>query len=155
MFVGGIGYLINMGLYYPLTLSFKSGTTILGQQFYLPPFFISSFVAITCNYWMNKQWTFREDEARSHSYFRYLGTNALTVVLDSILLFLLVTYVKLNPELAAALAVLCVFIVRYFIAIKFIWKWKINPVKPSVKDEGDLTRSKLLGESGKTGDPTV
>ena len=128
MLVGGIGYIINMGLYYPLTLLFKSGTKILGQSFYLPPFFISSFVAISCNYSMNKQWTFHKDTALGHTYFRYLGTNALTVVLDSILLFLLVAYVKLNPELAAGFAVLCVFILRYFIAINFIWKGKFQPV---------------------------
>src|SRR5208283_2283363 len=56
MLVGGIGYIINMGLYYPLTILFRSETTILGQHFYLPPFFISSFVAISCNYAMNKRW---------------------------------------------------------------------------------------------------
>ncbi len=43
MFVGGIGYFVNMAVYYPLTLWFKDKVLFLGQEFYLPPFLISSY----------------------------------------------------------------------------------------------------------------
>lgn len=36
MLVGGIGYAINMLIYWPLTLVFKNEVSFLGQQFYLP-----------------------------------------------------------------------------------------------------------------------
>ena len=59
MIVGGIGYAINMLTYWPLTLAFKNEVNFLGQHFYLPPFVISSLLAITSNYILNKVWTFK------------------------------------------------------------------------------------------------
>ena len=124
MVVGGIGYVINMGLYYPLTLVFKNGVTFLRQHFYLPPFVISSIVAIVCNYYMNKIWTFADRRAKSMSLLRYLSMAVVTLFLDILVLFALVEYGKLAPILGAALAILIVFIIRYIIASNWIWHKK-------------------------------
>ncbi len=124
MIVGGIGYFINMAIYYPLTLLFQSEVTFLGQHFYLPPFVISSFVAITSNYTMNKHWTFGDRKASSLSYLRYLGMALLTLLLDMFLLFLLVDYGRLVPVLAAALAIAIAFVIRFIVADKWIFSAK-------------------------------
>lgn len=124
MLVGGIGYLINMGLYWPLTKVFKTEVSFLGSHFYLPPFVLSSFVAICANYYLNKRWTFGDRKAKSLSFVRYLNMAGATLVLDMFVLFLLVDFVHLNEMLAAALAIALVFVVRYVIADKLIWAKK-------------------------------
>jgi dolichol-phosphate mannosyltransferase len=124
MLVGGLGYIINMGIYYPLTLVFKNEVSFLGQHFYLPPFVISSLVAISCNYYFNKVWTFRNRQARSLSFFRYLGMAMTTLLFDMLVLFALVDYGGIKPIPAAAIAILVVFALRYLIADKWIWHGK-------------------------------
>ena len=121
MVVGGIGYVVNMGLYYPLTLVFKTEVTFLGSHFYLPPFVISSCVAIVCNYLMNKKWTFGDRKAKSLSFARYFGMAAVTLILDVVLLFVLVDYLHFWNVLAAAVAILVVFAVRFIVASYWIW----------------------------------
>ena len=51
MVVGGIGYVINMAAYWVLLRVFHGAetTTFLGQHFYLPPFVLSSLLAIVSN----------------------------------------------------------------------------------------------------------
>jgi len=124
MLVGGLGYIINMGIYYPLTLVFKNEVTFLGQHFYLPPFVISSLVAITCNYHFNKVWTFGDRQAKRLSFFRYLGMAVTTLLFDMLVLFALVDYGGIKPIPAAAIAILVVFALRYLIADKLIWHGK-------------------------------
>jgi dolichol-phosphate mannosyltransferase len=127
MIVGGLGYIINMSLYYPLILVFQPDTTFLGQHFYLPPFIISSFVAISFNYNLNKRWTFHRYHTNSLGYFRYLSMAFLTVLLDIILLFVFVDFGKMYPIAAAALAIAIAFVLRYLIAKTWIWrKIKVN-----------------------------
>jgi dolichol-phosphate mannosyltransferase len=121
MLVGGLGYIINMGIYYPLTLVFKNEVSFLGQHFYLPPFVISSLVAISCNYYLNKVWTFRGRQARILSFFRYLGMAVTTLLFDMLVLFALVDYGGIKPIPAAAIAILVGFAIRYLIANKWIW----------------------------------
>ncbi len=121
MLVGFLGYIINMGLYYPLTLVFQNEVTFLGQHFYLPPFVLSSLVAITSNYFMNKHWTFSEQREANLGYLRYLSMALITLLFDMVLLFVLVDYASLPPVLAAAVAILIVFVARFAIASKYIW----------------------------------
>jgi putative flippase GtrA len=122
MVVGGIGFVINMLIYWPLTMVFKTQTgTYFGQHFYLPPFLISSLIAIICNYTLNKAWTFKDQEAHSLSFLRYLSMALVTLALDMALLYVLVDYGKLAPMLGAALAIMIVFVVRYMIAKHWIW----------------------------------
>ena len=121
MLVGGIGYLINMGVYYPLTLLFQDKVTFLGQQFYLPPFVISSLIAILCNYWLNKRYTFKEQKEKRFGFGRYLFMASATLLLDMLVLFALVEYGGLQPIVGAALAILIVFVVRFVIAKYWIW----------------------------------
>lgn len=121
MIVGGIGYLINMGVYYPLTLLFQNKITFLGQQFYLPPFVISSLVAILCNYWLNKKYTFKGQQEKRFGFGRYLFMASATLLLDMVVLFALVEYGGLQPIIGAALAIFIVFIIRFLIAKYWIW----------------------------------
>jgi len=124
MVVGGIGYFVNLAVYYPLLLVFKSEVTFLNTHFYLPPFLISTYVAATANYLLNKRWTFGDLERQKQSYVRYLLAVAVTVFFDIILLFILVDYGHIQPELAVALALLVMFILRYVVVKKWVWKEK-------------------------------
>ncbi len=121
MIVGGIGYAVNMLTYWPLTLVFKNQVTFFGQHFYLPPFVISSCIAIMCNYTLNKLWTFRGWQEHSLGSLRYFSMAAITLLFDMAFLYLLVDWVRLPPVPAAALAILIVFIARYSIAKRWIW----------------------------------
>lgn len=124
MFVGGIGYAVNMLIYWPLTLVFKNEVTFLGQHFYLPPFLISSLIAILCNYELNKIWTFKSWNERCFGGLRYLTMALATLTLDIAFLFILVQYLGLLPVPAAALAILIVFIIRYALARSWVWSNK-------------------------------
>ena len=121
MAVGGIGYAINMGLYYPLTLVFRTEVTFLGSHFYLPPFVISSIVAIISNYEMNKRWTFGDRKAKSLSFVRYFSMAGVTMLLDLLVLFGLVDGLRWTPMIGAAVAIAVVFVVRYIVADKWIF----------------------------------
>ena len=121
MVVGGIGYVINMATYYPLTLIFKTEVVFWGQHFYLPPFVISSLIAIFSNYKLNKRWTFKGWYEKSFSGVRYFSMALVTLLIDMLFLYILVDYVHMAPVPAAALAILIVFIMRYSIAKRWIW----------------------------------
>jgi putative flippase GtrA len=124
MLVGGIGYALNMAVYWPLTLVFKNNVTFLGQQFYLPPFLISSLLAIFCNYELNRIWTFKGWKEQKFGGGRYLIMALATLMIDIFFLFILVQFFKLPPVPAAALAILIVFIIRYTIARSWVWSKK-------------------------------
>ena len=130
MVVGGIGYFINMGAYWLLLRVFKgTEATFLGQHFYLPPFVLSSLLAIVSNYELNKVWTFRGWSEHSVGFLRYLSMALLTLLLDMAALWALVDWGKLTPILAAAVAIAIVFVIRYLIAKRWIWSRK--PPSPS------------------------
>jgi len=144
MIVGGIGYIINMALYYPLTLVFNKEVTFLGSHFYLPPFLVSSYIAATCQYFMNKAWTFGDMEKYSQSYFRYLSAVAVTIIGDLAILAVIVDFGHLRPELAAALAILIMFMARYFIVKRWVWKGSQgNTEKGKGKEEGITSKERL------------
>jgi putative flippase GtrA len=124
MLVGGIGYALNMLVYWPLTLVFKNDVTFLGQHFYLPPFVISSLLAILCNYELNRIWTFKGWKKQRFAGARYLSMALATLLIDMLFLFILVQFFKLPPVPAAALAILIVFIIRYTIARSWVWSKK-------------------------------
>jgi len=125
MVVGGIGYVINMGAYSVLLRVFKGAeTTFLGQHFYLPPFVFSSLLAIVSNYELNRVWTFKGWTEQSVGFVRYLSMALVTLLFDMAALWALVDFGKLTPILAAALAIAIVFIIRYFIAKRWIWSRK-------------------------------
>jgi len=126
MLVGGIGYFINLAVYYPLLLVFRDEVTLFNTHFYLPPFLISTYVAATANYLLNKKLTFNGMERHKQSYIRYLLAVAVTVFFDIILLFVLVDYAHIPPELAVVLALLVMFILRYVVVKKWVWKEKKN-----------------------------
>ena len=121
MLVGAIGFCINLGLYYPLTLVFKSNVEFLGQHFYLPPFVISSLAGICSNYQLNKAWTFRRMKAKSFALTRYLSMAVGTLMVDLVYLWLLVDYGGLPPIAGAAVALNVAFVMRYLIARTWVW----------------------------------
>jgi len=129
MVVGGIGYFINIGAYSLLLRVAKfAETTFLGQHFYLPPFAISSLLAIVSNYELNKLWTFKGWNEQSMGFLRYLSMALVTLMFDMAGLWILVDWGKITPIFAAALAIAMVFIIRYFVAKKWIWSKKsISP----------------------------
>jgi dolichol-phosphate mannosyltransferase len=127
MFVGGIGYAINMLTYWLLTPVFKTEVRFLGQHFYLPPFVISSLLAIISNYELNKIWTFKGWKEQRLGILRYMSMALVTLSIDIVLLYALVDYFKLSPVPAAAIAILIVFIVRYAIARRWVWSEASSP----------------------------
>jgi putative flippase GtrA len=124
MLVGGICFVINMAFYLPLTLLFQEKTTIFGQEFYLPPFLISTAIAITCNYFLSRRITFGDSTERSLGIVKYMATYWATIPFEMVLLYLLVHFGKLHPSLAAALAILSIFISRYIVVKKIVWRTK-------------------------------
>jgi putative flippase GtrA len=130
MIVGGIGFVVNMVVYYPLTLVFQQRVMFLNQVYYLPPFVLSSLIAITSNYFLNRISTFRGMRESRFGYFRYLFTYLLTLPLEMVVIFLLVEYLHLIPIAAVALAILVIFMSRYIIVNKFVWR--LNHVAPAL-----------------------
>lgn len=114
MIVGGIGYVLNIVVYWALCLYF-------GQSLYLTMFIASSSLAILSNYILNKYWTFRRQQIKRAGALRYFIMAYATIGLDMLLLFIGVHYLYLYPVVAAAIAIMCAFIVRYTIARRFIW----------------------------------
>ena len=108
-------------IYWPLTTLFKTQVNFLGQQFFLPPFVISSLIAIVCNYELNKIWTFKGRREQSLGGMRYFSIAAVTLLMDMAMLWVFVNIFKVPPVPAAALAILVVFVVRYLIARKWVW----------------------------------
>jgi len=127
MLVGGIGYAINMLTYWLLTPVFETEVRFLGQHFYLPPFVISSLLAIVSNYELNKVWTFKGWKERRLGFVRYMSMALVTLCLDIMFLYALVDYCKLPPVPAAAMAILIVFIIRYAIAKRWVWSRALSP----------------------------
>jgi dolichol-phosphate mannosyltransferase len=121
MLVGGIGYIVNMAVYYPLTLWFQKTVTFLGQEFYLPPFLVSSFIAITSNYILNKRFTFGDYQEKKLGYIKYLTTCSASLPIEMVLIFLFVKFMGFMPIVAVAVAILLVFIGRYAVLSRIVW----------------------------------
>ena len=123
MTVGAIGFVVGTGLvYYPLTVFFHNHVSFLSQEFYLPALIPSFFVSTTLNYWLNKRLTFKDCNVKRLSLLRYMSMGAYTWVFDVALMFLLVQYTHLFYLLALVIATLCMFLVRYVISKRWIWK---------------------------------
>jgi dolichol-phosphate mannosyltransferase len=133
MVVGGIGYVINLGLYNFLLLV----PTLKDVQWnwlgkdrhnYLLPFIISSLVAMVSNYLLNRISTFKGWKEQKSGFGRYMAMGIATLFLDMGLLVLFVKYRHFPYVPAAALAILIAFIVRFIIARSWVWKTK-TPAK--------------------------
>lgn len=124
MIVGGVGYFVNMAVYYPLTLWFKGTVTFLEQEYYLPPFLVSSYVAITSNYMLNKLFTFKGYKLSQLGYFKYLITCSASLPIEMILIYLFVRFLGFIPIMAVAVAILVVFIARFLVVSRIVWHKK-------------------------------
>ncbi len=127
MVVGGIGWLINLGLYSLLLLvpalkGVQWNFLGEGQHNYLLPFIISSLVAMISNYLMNRISTFKGWKEQKSGFGRYMVMGIATLFLDMGLLVLFVRYGKFHYVPAAALAILIAFVVRFVIARSWVWK---------------------------------
>ncbi len=129
MVVGGIGTVINLGLYWLLLFipALKEVQwNFLGKDHtnYVLPFIISSLVATVSNYLMNRASTFKGWKEQKGGFTRYISMALVTLALDNFLLFLLVRYGNLPYVLAAALAIFINFTARFLIARNWVWKKK-------------------------------
>ncbi len=124
MIVGMIGYFVNMAVYYPLTLWFEDTVVFFGQEFYLPPFLVSSYIAITSNYLLNRAFTFKGYRLKKAGYVKYLTTCSASLPVEMVLIFLFVRFMGFIPIMAVAVAILIVFIARYFIVSRYVWHKK-------------------------------
>lgn len=122
MIVGGLGLIVSLAIYYPLTLVLQQRVTFLHQLFYLPAELVAIPVSITFNYYMNKKFTYSDCEAKRFSLIRYELLGLSTAFFDVLLLFLFVYFWHIYFLWAAILAALCVFVIRYTISNKWIWK---------------------------------
>jgi dolichol-phosphate mannosyltransferase len=132
MVVGGIGTVINLGLYWLLSLvpalqDVQWNFVGANHKNYLLPFMISSLVASVSNYLMNRASTFKGWKEQKGGFRRYMTMAIITWALDNALLWLLVRFGNLPYLLAAALAILINFALRYVIARN--WVWKQRPAK--------------------------
>ena len=122
MFVGSCGFLLNLCIYYPLTVLIHNKITFLNQVFYLPALLITAPITIAFNYWMNKKWTFKDSTTKSLSLGRYELMGLSTMIFDLFIIFVLVQYGHIFYLVAMVLATIIMFLMRYFIANKWIWK---------------------------------
>jgi dolichol-phosphate mannosyltransferase len=127
MVVGGIGYVINLVLYYLLLLIpfFKTVRWSWlgeGDRNYLLPFIGSSLVAMVSNYLLNRVSTFKGWKEQKGGFGRYMIMGTATLFLDTALLVLFVKYADFPYVPAAALAILIAFAARFFIARSWVWK---------------------------------
>jgi dolichol-phosphate mannosyltransferase len=132
MIVGGIGTLINLGVYSVLVLVPALKTfqyNEVGKTYYFPPFILSSLVAIVSNYLMNRAWTFRGWKEQKGGFVRYLTMGLIALIPDSGLLIIFVEFGKLPYVLAAALAIIINFIFRFLIARSWVWNKKAPKAK--------------------------
>lgn len=120
MVVGGIGFIVNLAIYYPLT-HIMQATTFAGQEFYLPALLVCYPTTISLNYYLNRRFTFRSAPQQSVGYLRYLTMGLATVILDVFILFILVQFGHLFYLLAFIIATCVMFLSRYAIATNWIW----------------------------------
>ena len=82
MVIGGCGFILNLCIYYPLTVLIHNKITFLNQIFYLPALLITAPITIAFNYWMNKKWTFKDSTTKSLSLGRYELMGLSTMIFD-------------------------------------------------------------------------
>jgi dolichol-phosphate mannosyltransferase len=127
MVVGGIGYVINLVLYYLLLLipvfkTIRWSWLGEGDRNYLLPFVFSSLVAMASNYLLNRISTFKGWKEQKSGFARYMAMGIVTLFMDMALLVLFVKYAGFPYVPAAAVAILIAFIARFIIARTWIWK---------------------------------
>lgn len=117
--VGAIGVFVYMPILYCLTE--------FTPLWYLPSAIIGIICASTSNYFLNHLWTFREHRA-GHSHIRgwakYQLMSGITDGMYIGLLALLVEIAGMWYMLAAGVAMVAVFIVKFKVASKWIWNKK-------------------------------
>jgi dolichol-phosphate mannosyltransferase len=129
MVVGGIGYLINLALYYlflliPVFKSVRWSWLGDGDRNYLLPFIFSSLIAMMSNYLLNRISTFKGWKEQKGGFARYMVMGIGTLFLDTALLVVFVKYANFPYVPAAAAAIAIAFIVRFFIARRWVWNNK-------------------------------
>jgi putative flippase GtrA len=77
---------------------------------------------------MNKKWTYRDVETKKLSLGRYEVMGLSTAVFDMVLIFLMVQLGHVFYLLAMVLAACVMFLMRYFIANRWIWNTKTAEV---------------------------
>lgn len=126
MFVGGVGYCVNMGIYYPLTLLIQNQVKFAGQVFYLPALLVSNPITIVFNYYLNKRLTYKDCKVMGFGLGKYMTVCMGTVLFDMAIIFGLVQYIHIYYLVAVVLAAVIMFGIRYWIVNKWIWNTQRN-----------------------------
>lgn len=120
--VGASGLLVHT--------SFLYAFTEFASIWYLLSSIMAIVIASTSNYFLNHYWTFRERHEAKHSHLRgWLKYQLMSGVTDGIylgLLALITEVVGVWYIASSVIAVLIVFVIKYIVAKKWIWKKDIS-----------------------------
>ena len=122
MLVGGLGFCVQPYYLLSINILIHNSIKFLNQVFYLPALLITAPIVIAFNYWMNKKWTFKGEETKALSLGRYETMGLSTMIFDLFIIYGLVHYVHIFYLIAMVIATIVMFLGRYFIANKWIWK---------------------------------
>lgn len=110
--VGGVGTIINLIVFYCLVKYLA--------LWYIFSAVVSFFVAVTSNYFLNKQWTFANLVKASYLKFVFISLSGL--VFNIIILFLLVEYLKMNYFFAQLIAIGIAALWNFYNSQKYVFK---------------------------------
>jgi len=113
--VGLSGILVNLAFLFLLT-------EVVGFSYIWSAIF-ASVISITNNYTWNYLWTFRDKKTGLiQGWFQYLIMAGIASWLYLLLLILLTETLGIWYMLSATIAILVTFVLRYFVASRYIWK---------------------------------
>lgn len=118
--VGGISFFLNLGITYGLKELWLDYRIAMA---------ISFLICMSLNYIVNHNWAFRDSRLNNHNLFRgWLKYASISVPLDA-LAYGLAVLLRENALtsyygylIAEAIGILVIFLIRYFLVSKIIWK---------------------------------
>lgn len=128
MLVGASGTVVLLGALY-LIEHFVLHTTfqsqwgaVIADKSYLVAFIPAFVLAAANNYLLNNLWTFSGRSAGKVGFPKYFLVASITLPLDLVLLYAFTEWCGLYYILSATLAIIIVFLIRYAVASKWIWR---------------------------------
>lgn len=111
--VGASGVVVGLGSLYWLTENVG--------LYYLLSYPISFVLSVTNNYIWNSLWTFRQGSGML-GWMRYAAISALTLVINTALVYALTDWIGLWYMFSAMLGVLSAFLINYTMSRRFVWR---------------------------------
>jgi len=128
MIIGAIGTLVNLLVlflieHFVLHSTFESHWGIAAaNRSYLVALIPAFLLSVVSNYLLNNLWTFREKTAGKIGFPKYLLMASTTLPIDISLIYALTEYAGLYYLLSALLTTIIMFVVRYKISGRWIWR---------------------------------